>query len=79
MEIGGIGTKMSILALLVSEMWRFYHFWGVMRPILLPLGPNFGVIDNWECLKIIRNGLSGVENGGIGTKMSTLVLLVSEI
>ena len=78
-EIGGIGTKMSILALLVSEMWRFYHFWGVLRHTLLPLGPNFGVIDNWECLKTIRNGLSGVENGGIGTKMSTLVLLVSEI
>ena len=27
-ENGGIGTKMSILALLVSEIWWFYPFWG---------------------------------------------------
>ena len=44
---GGIVTKMSTLALLVSEIWRFYPFWGVLGPILVALGPNFGVTDNW--------------------------------
>ena len=28
LENSGIGTKMSILALLVSEIWWFYLFWG---------------------------------------------------
>ena len=44
-----------------------------------PLGPNSGVTNNRECFETIINGLSGVENGGIGTKMSTLAILVSEI
>ena len=38
-ENGGIGTKMSILVLLVSEIWLFYPFWVVLGPILPPLGP----------------------------------------
>ena len=45
-ENGGIGTKISILALLVSEIWRFYQFGWVRGPFLGPLEPNFGVTDN---------------------------------
>ena len=50
---GGIATKMSTLALLVSDIWSFYPFWVVLGPILVPLGPNFGVTDNWGCLKLL--------------------------
>ena len=50
-------------------------FW----PILTLLGPNFEVTNNLECKKRIINGLSGVENLGIGTKIRIHVLLVSEI
>ena len=39
------------------------------------LGPNFEVTNNLECKKRIINGLSGVENLGIGTKMRIYVLL----
>ena len=52
-ENGRIGTKMSTLVLLVLEIWSFYPFWGVLGPILEPLGPNFGVTDNNECLKLL--------------------------
>ena len=45
-ENGGIGTKISTLVLLVSEIWSFYPFLGVLAPILEPPGPNFGVTDN---------------------------------
>ena len=43
-----------------------------------PLGPNSGVTDNWGVFET-NIGLSGVENGGIGTKISINDLLVSEI
>ena len=33
-------------ALLDSEIWRLYPFWVGLRPILGPLGPDFGVTDN---------------------------------
>ena len=52
-ENGGIGTKMSTLVLLVSEIRSFYPFGGVLGPILEPQGPNFGVTDNKECLKLL--------------------------
>ena len=52
-ENGRIGTKMSTLVLKVSEIRSFYPFWGVLGPILEPLGPNFGVTDNNECLKLL--------------------------
>ena len=66
-------TKMNILAYSVSEIWRFYLFCGVWGPILAPLEPNLGIFET------ITNGFCGVEIGGIGTKMSILALLVSEI
>ena len=30
-----------------------YPFWVVLGLIFVPLGPNFGVTDNWECLKLL--------------------------
>ena len=53
LENSGIGTKISIIALLVSEIWWFYQFWVGLGPILGALWPNFGVTDNWECLKLL--------------------------
>ena len=41
-ENGEMGTKMSILALLVSEIWRFYPFWVGLGPVLGPLKPFWG-------------------------------------
>jgi len=43
------------------------------------MGRNFGVTNNLECKKLTINGLSGVENWGIGTKMRIHILLVSEM
>ena len=39
---GGIGTKMSILALLVLEIWRFCPFWVGLGAILALLAPQKG-------------------------------------
>ena len=58
----------------------------VILPISVNFGTHFGTPRGklWgnQCLKMfetIINKLSGVENGRIGTKMSILALLVSEI
>ena len=52
-ENGELGTKMSILALLVSKIWRFYPFWVGLGSILKLLEPNFGVTNNLECMKLL--------------------------
>ena len=79
MENGELGTKMSILALLVSKIWRFYPFWVGLGSILKLLEPNFGVTNNLECMKLSQMDSARGKMEGIGTKMSILALLVSEI
>ena len=51
----------------VPKIWQFYPFWVGFWPILALLGPNFEITNNLECKKLNINGLSGVENWGIGT------------
>ena len=46
---------------------------------MAPPGPKFVATDNLKKLEYIINGLSVVENGGIGTKISILALLIRKI
>ena len=51
-ENRGIGTNLSILALLVSEIWCFYPFWGVWGPICHFLDTLYMFFKNYYILWI---------------------------
>ena len=51
-ENGGIGTKMIILTLLVSEIWWFYIFWGVLGPVCHFLDTQYMFFKNYYILWI---------------------------
>ena len=45
----------------------------------IALGPNFGLPNHFRCLESVIFELSGVENRGVGPKISILVLIVPYI
>ena len=72
---GVVGTKTSALALIVSKLHHFTHFGG-------HFGPPGGSIWDMQCSgmsKTTKNALLGVGNGAVGTKTSSLALIVSKL